>query len=466
MPKAIVTGMAVDRDRVEWAVLRLTREKPIVLDSGHAPMVSPTGDGNGTGGEQNEGPARVQASKELGPRLKGEITIGISSDEVLLRVITLPNAEPEELRGMVELQLDKFSPFPPESMVVSHEIIKRGDQTSLVLVAAVKEETVSAIIEKLAAGGILPERVDAAPLAWWRLLTDEGKVPREGRHVFVLLHGGTPELIVAEDGIPILFRPLPGTTGLDEGQLAEEIGNEISYTLMALELEYGARPTESIRIWYRGTPPDRFARKLGERFACNAFSQSLDSLPGLAVGLARRHAAAAEPAIDLTPVRWSARKAGRILKRRILMAAAGILGVWFLTVVGFVAAFTLHRHSLTTLRQEYERWKQPAVEVREMRNRVMLIKRYLDRKQSPLECLREVALLQPAGVDLTSFLYKKGEVVKIAGEGDSVGLVYDFKKSLDGSGLFREARLQGPRRDIQRRKEIFDMDLKLPPSEG
>jgi len=96
-----------------------------------------------------------------------------------------------------------------------------------------------------------------------------------------------------------------------------------------------------------------------------------------------------------------------------------------------------------------------------MRRRVFMIKRYMDRSDSALECLREISALQPRGIDLTSFSYRKGETLRISGEAETVDQVYSFKSKLEGSTLFVGAKLQGPRRDRKKRKEVFDIDLRL-----
>ena len=43
--------------------------------------------------------------------LRGDVTVGFGADDLLLRVVRLPSMDVHELQGMVELQVDKFSPF-------------------------------------------------------------------------------------------------------------------------------------------------------------------------------------------------------------------------------------------------------------------------------------------------------------------------------------------------------------------
>jgi hypothetical protein len=81
--------------------------------------------------------------------------------------------------------------------------------------------------------------------------------------------------------------------------------------------------------------------------------------------------------------------------------------------------------------------------------------------ESALECLREISVVQPKGIDLTSFTYRKGDAVKIAGEALNSDLVYQFSKKLDGSNLFQDVQLKAVNEDRRRGKTVFDVDIKL-----
>jgi hypothetical protein len=133
-------------------------------------------------------------------------------------------------------------------------------------------------------------------------------------------------------------------------------------------------------------------------------------------------------------------------------------------VGGFVGGLFFERDRTRRLEAEWQRWHEPATQVADMRRRVRMIRRYTDARATALECLREVSLLQPPGVDLVLFGYRKHEGVRLSGEALDVNLVYLFKNKLDASTLFASASLSGPRRDRRRDREVFDIDLVL--SEG
>ena len=100
------------------------------------------------------------------------------------------------------------------------------------------------------------------------------------------------------------------------------------------------------------------------------------------------------------------------------------------------------------------------MQVNEMRARVRLIRRYMDRRQSVLECLREVALAKPDGIDLTSFSYRREESVKLNAQAVRSPMIFQFKRMLDDSDVFAEVKLGDQVRD-RSGKERFDMELTL-----
>ena len=119
----------------------------------------------------------------------GPATVGIPAGWVLLRVADLPAAAPDELRGMAELQIDKFSPFPAEESAVAYELLAERDGRARVLLSAIRTETVDLLADALRTTGLAPRRIDLNLLGWWRLLADAGHIihrpPRDGYMAFV-----------------------------------------------------------------------------------------------------------------------------------------------------------------------------------------------------------------------------------------------------------------------------------------
>lgn len=460
MAKGQVTGLVISPEAIEWTTLRAGKNRQgSVFNAGRSEPGVPR--------PLEEPEAIAGAASRLKTELraqKGTSTVALPSEDLLLRVLELPAVDPEELPGIAELQADKFSPFPIENMIVSYEVLRSTEESCTLLVAAIQSHIVESLGSLLHAAGLSASRIDAEILGWWRLLKDAGHINDQGRHLVVLLADGPPEIVVVQDGIPIVFRSLAQTGGITGDELASEIAHEVGYTLMTLELERGQTGTDSVCVCSRdGTLPAELDEKLRGECACDITVKSLASLPPLSEGIARRTADGGI-LLDLTPAAWQESGKSKAFRKHVVLTACTFFGLWLAVVGGFMGALYFQKNRLTARNAELAALEGPAMAVRETRDRVRVIRRYMDRKRSSLECLREISTVQPQGIELMSFTYRKGEEVKIVGEAMDVNTVYDFKNKLDGCGLFSKTSLQGPHFDKRKRKQVFDIEMNFPGS--
>ena len=213
MAKDIITGLVSGASSVEWVSIQKSKGGFSKIAEGEVAL-----DGEAASGEFHN--------------IKGDVTACISSDQALIRVVELPGVDDDELRSMVELQVDKFSPFPIESVVFSHEVLQKREGNCLVLVVAVKADVIEAMGKKLSGVGIETERIDIDAMGWLRLLGDEGKILQKGRQVFILVTS-TPLMIVVQDGVAIALRTLSAGQGMSREDVLLEIAAEAGYTLMS-----------------------------------------------------------------------------------------------------------------------------------------------------------------------------------------------------------------------------------------
>ncbi|MDD4872917.1 MAG: pilus assembly protein PilM [Kiritimatiellae bacterium] len=461
MAKELITGVRLTEKVLEWSSIEKTKDHLQPADSGIVTVdvqASPNG----------EEPVLPQAGisdliAKNTKHLHGNITLGLSSEQLLMRVVKLPVIQDqEELKGMVQLQVDKLSPFPVENMVVSHEIMDKGNDFCLVLIAAVKNEIVDTIGKLLTSAGIFPARVDANVLGWCQLFKDAEKIPKTGRQIMVIMAETVPEIIVFQNGIPVVFRSLNEQGPLTDEEFAGEIAHETAYTMMSLEMEYGGSDHCGISIWHRGNAPAFLEDSIRRECHCELNLNSLESLPHVSEGLARRTANGGQ-LLDLTPDTWRSADIEKLFRHRMLITAGVLAGIWALSVILFVGGLFYQQKKLASLKSEFEVTQKPAKEVMDMRRRVNIIRRYSDRTYSSLECLREIVSIQPEGVDLNSYEYKRSSgpaTVTINGQAATVAMVYEFKNSLDASKLFMKGTIKGP--FDQKGKQAFQIDMKLP----
>jgi hypothetical protein len=468
--KGQITALFLRGDEVEWSTVTGAGGRVQVSGSGTVPLAAaPEPEDEADAQVVEEGPdvlgarlAKTLKAERLS--LRGDVTVGFGADDLLLRVVQLPSMDENELQGMVELQVDKFSPFPVEGMVVSHEILASGDTDSTVLIAAVREDAIDRLERTLAEAGLSPARVDAAVMGWWHLLQDAGQFEKSGWELVVLMDEPVSEIVVLRDGVPVVLRALARPDGMDEGQWFDDLAGEVAYTFVSLDAGLGPVEECPVTVWHRDVEPTPLAGRLTSEHTSEVRFRSLEALPTVTVGLARR-TADQRRRIDLTPAAWRAASEARTFKKKVLGACAVLVGVWAFAVGAFFGGLSYQERDIAGLEAEFEEWRLAGNAVRDMRRRVSMIERYTDREHSALECLRETAAVQTPGVVLSAYSFRKREAVKLSGLAGTVNKVYDFKKKLDDSPLFPESTLQGPRYDPRRRKQVFDIEIKLPGGE-
>ena len=430
------------------------------------------------------------AIKSVCGHMKGDLCVGIPSDKTLMRVVDLPTSDPAEMKNMVELQVDKFSPFPVEHMAVALEVLSQKEKTSRVLIVAIQREIVETFGRALGPAGLLPRWIDVQVMGWWFLLKEQGEIPEKGRKVILLLEKTGTELIVCQDGIPVVFRSLGSGQGLSEEDFFTELADETAYTLTALEAERGVADGVKLGLWYgavktppkliapdavplkvqppAGDPPAVLMEKLRAACGVEMDSRSLDSLPPLTEGLARRVAVKGDTLLNLAPPEWRAQEHGRRTKKSLLIASIAFLVVWLAGVSVFTGGLKVQENRRNQLKLSVAVLEKSATKVKELKDKITMFEQYADRTRSALECLREISALLPQGVDLSSFSYKKGASVSLRGECSTPEPIYSYVQALQQSPLFTAVKTEGVRSKMGQsgvQKSEFSLTASLPGEE-
>ena len=426
MATSWITGVCLRQNRLEWTTLRRTKEAWEIAGQGREEW--PPADGDA-------GWISAAAIKPHLKRLKGQVSVALPTDRVLLRVALLPSTDAAELRGMAELQTDRFSPFPVETMALGAEVLDASETSSLVALAAVRREEVEALGHAFQEAGPPPDVVDVEALGWWWGLKHGGHVPAHGSQIFLRADAAGVEMTVARDGKPLLFRalPAPPPAGAD-GARDEWIGEcaeEMLYSLTALETEWGGAGTMTLHVFPAADVAGEWAESLRKALGLEAlFTHALETLPTVSEGIARRQA---EPA-------------------RLLA-----LGV-------FWTLLNVQRGRMARLQAEVEAMETPALAIRRLQAKVLEFSLYADRTYSALECLRVISESLPPGVELTSFIYRKGASLSLRGEADAPDKVYGFIQALEQMTLFPEVKSEGisTRNTPRGSRSQFGVTIRLP----
>ncbi len=403
------------------------------------------------------GAAPPLSAAETVARLKPELVLGVPFQHVLIRVVQLPTDDADEVRGMVNLQVDKLSPFASEQTVAAHEILRIEASGTTVLIAIARRTVLDEM--RVTLGTPTTARVDALPLGLWAGLLQSGQLAAQGRELLLVADAAGVQIIAHEDGTPLAFTYIAGPFDLSRAEDRSDIAWEAARLAMSLEAEHGQPTALAAAVWADPAVTTDLAGAVGETCAapCRGFASAL--LPTALEGVVRRGGQGAA-VIDLTPAAWRGVEQAARFRRRIWGTVATVLVTWGLLVGAGFGLLAYERYRIRLLDSEHASWVEPANDVRTMRRRVAMIRRYQDRHDSALECLREVSVLQPQGVDLDSFTYRKDESVDITGIADTSQIVLQFNAGLNGSRIFKQV-TSGPQSLTKDGRYRFSFDLKF-----
>lgn len=452
------TGIHYTDKLVEWAVLRKNRRGTEKLREGSLPIPE--------GFFQRENapafPADVLA--DIRKNFRGIVTVSLPSSQLLMRILELPSTNPEELKGMVELQMDQISPFPVDQLTVSYEVLRQTENHSRVLAVAAQRKTVDDLGDLFKAQNVYIRSLDAEVLAWWSLLIAYGQVPCQGRVVLILEEHTEFSMIVVDEGVPVCFRSLELFHDFTSETVMHEIIEEIRYTMLSLEAEYGHREGCVMEVWSESEFPEQLMELLKEQCGGSINLHDLGSIPPVSEGLALRTMERRLHHVELVPREWIDLQRRKRLMKVATVTSIAVLSVWLAVIAITGTVFSFQQAAYNRVRKEADKYAGPARAAQLAHEEMLSLEKYADRSHSALECLREVTVALPAGVEINSFTYKKGDSVSLRGSSDQAEAIYDFFQKLGAAGIFEGVKDQPVSTHTvkDRRVSTFSITAELP----
>ncbi|NLB54779.1 MAG: pilus assembly protein PilM [Lentisphaerae bacterium] len=437
-----ITSAFLHDTKLEWTALRQSKALVETLSSGTVDMM-PT--------EENpvSGQLIADSLKKNDVEPSAHAVIGVSSAQMMMKIVRLPTLIPEEMDGMIRLQADKMSPFPEEKIVVGYETLEYDETGCTVFIAVLPSDLVEENGNFFSDAGFTLRRIDANILAWWKLIQNAHSVLPQGRQISVLLSDNESYLIATQDGSPVAFRFVPQLEDSELSEFADELVDNISTLLLALDLEFATSEFIACNIYSKGPITDLIAEKIETVFGVKPAKHDIDSIPSLTEGLARRallkfpknprkdqRFKGPDAVLDFLPEKWRTMAEAKQLKK-ILAVSSVVLGVvWLFCIITFILALSFKSTQMRHVEASQAETEAASTVVKELRDQVVAFERYLNRSESALECLREISVALPEEFNLGGFQYRKGRTLALRGESLSVNPIYDFKEALDNSELF------------------------------
>ena len=335
------------------------------------------------------------ALRALPSRSSGrEAVLALPLTSLLVKIVRVPAGE--DPVAVATPVLKALSPFPDEELTVSCETVSETEAGSVVIAAAMPESAADGVAEALDEKKLTVTRVDALVLghlraAWGRLDVADGR-----RRIVRLKSPDCISLFVLDGDQPVSISAV-----VDEGDLKR------GEMLALLEAED-----------FAGPKPLADTVDLGE-------AQGDEAL----VGIADR---SEDPAsLNALPASWREVMDETRFKAKLVkfLAVEGV--VWALAmsvlfgvpvVYGFM---TDHQKGLS--RQHSRKYK----EVVAMKERVEIVRKYSDHTLGALEIMKAVSDRLPEGVTLSSWNYRQGDSLRIAGEAPLDGSELDLKEAME-----------------------------------
>jgi type IV pilus assembly protein PilM len=185
------------------------------------------------------------------------LSLGIAGPDVIVKHITLPLLDENEVGPALRFEARKHLPFDPQTMILDYQVLGRivSERKLEVLLAAVAHDHVERHLAGLKLLGVEPDILDPAPLALANALL-HGRETEPGVHVILDIGESASHLALFQRGQPFFTRRLEFggrtlTKAIAEGtQVPFEEADEWKLAAGAdqpgLRVDWGSREMQSV----------------------------------------------------------------------------------------------------------------------------------------------------------------------------------------------------------------------------
>lgn len=386
------------------------------------------------------------------PKRPAFITVGLPRRLVTMRSVSMPAVGEEELRGILDYEVERHIPFPVEEVQYDFQVLERDTEKTTVLLTAARKEEIVRYLALLQEAGITPTALGVSTFASFNTMLYNQDQDAEPLRALIDLHDGEAELGLAKQGIFRYSRYL--TLGPD--MPLDLLVPEISALFAHIGANGGQHPGR-ISVAGAGAGRGDLLRHLAERTgleveflqpfrrikAREVDPQAAHSL-GVAVGLALNGLAALSLDINLLPKELAPPRRDRGLVMAFqLLALIVALGLAYL-----VTSALRERQALTELTGALNRVQAEAAKVESLKgevgalaDRITTLKK-IDRDEvRKLDVLKELIAVLPKGVTLTLFSVD-GREMRVGGS--ISGSASDLISVLEQSPVFENVGFTSP----------------------
>ena len=413
------------------------------------------------------GSLRVLASGAKGR----EAVLALPLSRLIAKMVRVPSGEdPVAVAAPI---LQSASPFPDETLTVSCETVRETEDGSVVIAAALPEGAADDIAEALDAAKLNVTRVDLLVLgqlrgAWGAIGASDGPAVRKA----VLVDSPDCISIVVLDGDqPAAMRAVsPGA----------DLRRDMMLSLLEAEDFGGVKPLAEIVVIDR-EQAEEVAEESAEAGETGEVADPFGALAAFApvrrvtvgadaalVGVAER---SADPlALNALPESWAEVLAETRFKVKLIKYLSVAMGIWALAMAVLFGVPAAYGFMTDEQKAETKRHHAKYTEVKQMVDKVNLVRKYSDHDHSALEMLKAISDRLPDGVTLSEWNYQREKGISLKGDADQSSDVYELKDRMEamafGEGedavkVFGAIKM-GPVGSSKGGRVRFNLDLEYP----
>ncbi|MBN1587246.1 MAG: pilus assembly protein PilM [Candidatus Omnitrophica bacterium] len=398
-----------------------------------------------------------------------------------VRVFTLPSTDPHEIKDMVELQVEKHTPYAKEEILVDYQVIATDSsgysQVFLVIAHRSIVDRVVRIAERMrwsvdrvgfdmeglvnwfhhscrgAAGFEDPER--------GTLLVDINTdttcvvILNQGRAFFHRsIAGGLDSLVQdIESGKANLVRELKQSMEIFE---EEDLGFVVADAVLTGQAEYfpGLNGEVAGALGIKAYCVSTFqAVDIHKESAAGAALESMGSFAGL-IGLGL-----APSEIDLTPSAVKLRQSFEARSRALTSVGVKILVLLLLLSSLAITRMSREEKYADALIQKHGEISEPAQRLETYLAQLEIVKDHLEQRGQILQVIQELQQLTPAAVRWKELSFTKGKEVSFKASSTEMSVVFDFVSQLEKSPLFSAVEAKRVSRQRVEREDLTAFEV-------
>lgn len=364
------------------------------------------------------GQLRILASHNGGR----EAVLALPLSRLIVKMLRVPKEA--EVSATALSALKAMSPYPDEELLVSCELVRETAEDRIVIAAAFPEGSADDIGEALDAAKLNVTRIDALVLGFlrsaWEELALGSEATEKVRRLFMHQSADCISAIVLDGGEPVAIRAI---------SLGADVRREAMLCLLEAEDFGGERPlAEVVSVGLDAEIVSSLSPFAPVRSVAAA------SADAALEGVAERTEDPA--ALNALPQSWHDMLQETRFKAKMTWQISIAAGIWCLVMAvlfgGPIAYRFLTDHQRALSKEHQQQYRA----VKEMKEKTELVRKYSDHARGALEIMKALSdRLPPEGMTLSSWSYKRGEGVRVSGEADGAGEIYDFKDRMAAVGL-------------------------------